>query len=81
MKRPIGAKKWLAVCALVFLTPALLAAKPDKKKGCDASSFRSDKKCQQVPEGGAATGYLLAVGAMCLGAVFVRSRFSSSSLS
>ena len=80
MKKATGAKKWLAVWAVVLLTPVLLAAKPGKK-GCDASSVRSDSHCQTVPEGGTSTSYLLAVGAMCLGAVFVRSRFSGSSAS
>ena len=80
MKKAMSAKRWLAVWAVVLLTPVLLAAKPGKK-GCDASSVRSDRHCQQVPEGGTSPSYLLAVGAMCLGAVFVRSRFSGSSLS
>ena len=80
MKKATGAKKWLAVWAVVLLTPVLLAAKPGKK-GCDASSIHADRKCQQVPEGGASSAYLLAVGAMCLGAVIVRSRISGSSIS
>jgi len=80
MKKAMSAKRLLAVGVVVLLTPALLAAKPGKK-GCDASSIHSDRKCQQVPEGGSSSGYLLAVGAMCLGAVFVRSRFTGSSLS
>lgn len=81
MIKTTSAKRWLVVWVVVLLTPVLLVARPDKKKGCEASSFRSDKKCQQVPEGGASTGYLLAVGATCLGAVFVRTRFSGSSVS
>jgi hypothetical protein len=81
MIKPTGVKRWLVVWAVVLLTPALLAARPEKKKGCEASSFRADKKCQQAPEGGTSTGYLLAVGATCLGAVFVRTRFSGSSVS
>jgi hypothetical protein len=80
MIKPTGAKRWLVVWAVVLLTPVLLAARPDKKKGCEASSF-ADKKCQQAAEGGTSTGYLLAVGATCLGAVFVRTRFSGSSVS
>jgi len=37
--------------------------------------------CQSVPEGGSTSGYLLAVGATCLGGMFVRSRLSKPRLS
>jgi len=69
-------KNWLLAGALVFLIPVFSVAHPsDKDKGC---SFRDSKKCRQVPDGGSAATYLLAVGATCLGALMVRSRFDKS---
>jgi len=72
-----GSKRLLAVAALLLLTPlALFAERPNHKKGCD-TSFRADKRCQQVPEGGSEAAYLAAIGLTCLGAMLVRSRFRS----
>jgi hypothetical protein len=39
------------------------------------------KPCQSVPDGGSSAGYLLAVGASSVGAIFVRSRLSKPRLS
>ena len=72
-----GPKKLLAVGALVLLTPLVLfAERPNHKKGCD-TSFRADRKCQQVPDGGSSAVYLATFGITCLGAMLVRSRFRS----
>lgn len=72
-------KKWLLLGALVLLTPIFSVAQhTDKQReGC---SFR-EPRCRQVPDGGSAVSYLLAVGATCLGAMVVRSRFSKSRVS
>jgi|KBSMisStaDraftv2_1062788.scaffolds.fasta_scaffold1386234_2 hypothetical protein len=67
-------KKWLLLGALVLLFPVFSVAKPDT--GCGVR-----EKCRQVPEGGSALNYLLAVGATCLGAMAVRSRFDKSETS
>ena len=74
-------KKLFVAGALVLLTPLFLFAnRPDYKKGCDASSRHADKKCQQVPDGGLRGEYLFALGATCLGAMLMRSRFRSKAL-
>jgi len=65
-------RKWLLLGALVLLIPVFSVAQPSNNaKGCE---YRDYRKCRQVPEGGSAAGYLLAVGATCLGAMLVRSR-------
>ena len=70
-------KKWLLTGALVLMLPALSVAQHkdhgdrDHKKACNPH----ESGCQQMPDGGSAAGYLLAVGATCLGAMLVRSRF------
>jgi len=76
-------KKWLLIgAALVLLSPVLSLAQHadgrdrDPKRGCNPHEH-----CQQVSEGGSAAIYLLAVGATCLGAMFVRSRFGKSHVS
>jgi len=76
------AKKWLAIAAVVLLTPIFSAAHPadGKKKTC-GDDLSSDKKCKSVADGGSAAGYLIAVGATCLGAIIVRSRSSKPRLS
>jgi hypothetical protein len=76
-------KKWLLIgTALVLMTPVLSLAQRDHedrdhKRGCEPH----ERGCQQVSEGGSAATYLLAVGATCLGAMFVRSRFGKSHVS
>lgn len=72
-------KKWLLIGALVLLTPVFsLAEHPEHDKGCNPH----ERRCQQqVPDGGSGVGYLLAVGATCLGAMVVRSRSSKSRVS
>jgi len=73
MGRP-SAKWWLAVAALLLLTPALSATRQhEKEKGCGARDDR-DKKCRQVPEGGSTAAYLLGAGVTCIGAMVLRSR-------
>ena len=77
----VSGPKLLAVGALVLLTPLLLFAErptDHHKRGCDTAFRGQDKNCQQVPEGGSNAGYLLALGATCLGAMLVRSRLRSS---
>jgi hypothetical protein len=66
-------KKWLLLGALVLLTPVFTLAHSPKDGGCGVG-----QKCRQVPDGGSAASYLLAVGATCLGAMLVRSRFDKS---
>lgn len=64
-------RKWWLVAALMLSLVAPMAAdKGGRNKGCD--QHRRD--CQQVPEGGSAAIYLLGAGAICLGAILVRSR-------
>ena len=75
-------KKWLLLGALVLFIPVFSVAQlpgkdKEKDKGCGA---RGHEKCRQVPEGGSALNYLLAVGATCLGAMAVRSRISKSEI-
>jgi hypothetical protein len=75
--RSFNSKWYLAVIALICLAPATLAAKPkdkDKDRDKDRCDDRRDRKCQQVPEGGSAIVYLLGAGAVCAGAIVVRSR-------
>ena len=55
-------KWWLAVVAVLCLTPA-------------ASAVHKDKHKRYMPEGGSAAVYLLGAGITCLGAMVVRSRF------
>jgi hypothetical protein len=70
-------KKWLLLGALVLLTPVFTFAHSPKDSGCGLRK----EKCRQVPDGGSAASYLLAVGATCLGAMLVRSRFDKSRVS
>ena len=77
-------KRWLLIGALALLMPALaLANGPDRHKGggCDNRDSRNSRGCQPVPDGGSTAGYLLAVGATCLGAMVLRSRSSKARLS
>ena len=69
----VRSNRWLLLGAVVLLTPILASAKPKKTCGGD-DSFHGDRNCQQVPEGGSSAGYLLALGATCLGAMMLRSR-------
>jgi hypothetical protein len=64
--------KWWLAAALMFLAPAAMMASPHDR-GCDP---RHGSKCQQVPEGGSTAIYLLGAGMTCLGAIFLRTRFS-----
>lgn len=70
-------KKWLLLGALVLLIPAFSFAQPGEEegKGCGHR-----ERCRQVPDGGSTLNYLLAVGATCLGAMAVRSRFDKSEI-
>jgi hypothetical protein len=71
------AKWWLALIALMLLTPTFSAAQQaERNRGCDLRDRA--KKCRQVPDGGTGAIYLLAVGASCLGATVVRSRLIKS---
>ena len=76
-------KRWLLIGALALLMPVLAAGqRADKHKGgCDNRDSRNSRGCQQVPDGGSTAGYLLAVGATCLGAMVLRSRSSKARLS
>ncbi len=75
-----GPKPWLAIGALVLLTPLLSVAQQshERKAVC---GLRDDRRCQQVPDGGSAATYLLVAGAACLGAVLVRSRLGHANQS
>jgi hypothetical protein len=66
-------KWWLAMAALLLLTPVMSASRQSvKEKGCGA--LERDRKCRQVPEGGPVAAYLLGAGVTCFGALVVRSR-------
>ena len=72
----LKSKYALAALALLLLVPASLSARPrdnDRDKKCDGRGLR-ERKCEQVPEGGSATIYLLGAGLTCLGAMVIRSR-------
>jgi hypothetical protein len=73
MKTLRDPKRWLIIGALALLTPVFSLAQHAEKptKGCSSWDTR---KCQQVPDGGSTAGYLLAVGATCIGAMVLRSR-------
>ena len=70
-------KKWLLLGALVLLIPAFSFAQPGegKDKPCE---YR--EKCRQVPDGGSALNYLLAVAATYSGAMAIRSRSDKSEI-
>jgi hypothetical protein len=75
-------KKWLLLGALVLLIPVFSVAQPlNKEKDKDKDKGCRNEKCRQVPDGGSTANYLLAVGATCLGAVLVRSRFDKAKIS
>jgi len=69
-------KWWLAV-ALCCLAPMAYADR-DHHHRCDPYSRRD---CQQAPEGGSTSIYLLAAGLTCFGAMFLRSRLAKPSQS
>lgn len=84
MKTLRDPKRWLLIGALALLTPTLAVAQHGDKHGgggCDNRDSRNSRGCQPVPDGGSAAGYLLAVGASCLGAIVLRSRSSKTRLS
>jgi len=64
-------KLMLAALFLMFLVPSSFARPKDRDHGCDP---KRDRRCEQVPEGGSATIYLLGAGITCLGAIVIRSR-------
>lgn len=76
-------KKWLLIGALVLMTPVLsLAQHTDHgDRGHKRECNPHERGCQQVPDSGSAASYLLAVGATCLGAMLVRSRFGKPRVS
>jgi hypothetical protein len=75
MKTLRSHRRWLAVGALVLFMPVFALAKhDDKHKGCSNDRGRDSRPCQSVPDGGSAAAYLLAAGAMSVGAIFVRSQ-------
>jgi hypothetical protein len=73
-------KRWIAVGALTLAMCAISVAQPEKyhkfRGGPEVEDwdYCRTTRCQQVPEGGSTAGYLLTVGAVCLGALLVRSR-------
>ena len=76
-------KKWMLIGALVLLTPVLAVAQSGSRHkggggGCGGDGWNRDryKPCQQVPDGGSSDAYLIAAGATCFGAMFVRFRKS-----
>lgn len=73
-------RRWLAVAAFTLAVCAFSFAQPekaDKHKGGDDGSCHPGK-CQPVPDGGSAAGYLLAAGAVCSGALWIHSRRKKS---
>lgn len=72
--------RWfLAAAFFLFLTPAFAVPNaPDHGLGSGRGQGCNDRdrqQCsQQVPEGGSSPAYLLGVGAVCLGAMFLRIR-------
>jgi hypothetical protein len=62
--------KWLlAVVALCCLAPAAFAG---RKHGC----AEDPQDCQQVPEGGSTTIYLLGAGLTCFGGMVLRHKLA-----
>ncbi len=77
---PNAARKWLLGASLLCLAPSLFALDPDFDR--DHRKCNPHDNCQQqAPEGGSAAIYLLAAGLTCLGATYLRSRFSKPNLS
>ena len=75
------AQKWLLGASLLLcLTPLSFALDRNPSKG-GGKCQPQDNCYQAVPEGGSAAMYLLAAGLTCLGAVFIRSRYSRPNLS
>jgi len=79
-------KWWLALALICFLPATLTADHGHKNKGCDNGWWNWDRDCKQqptpthsMPEGGSSAAYVLGAGLTCLGAMFVRSRFSKVS--
>jgi hypothetical protein len=69
----VSRKWWLGAALLLCLAPSSFAKHKCKHDG--------DRPCKNVPEGGSAAIYLLGAGITCLGAMFIRSRASTRSLS
>jgi len=73
-------KFWLGVVLLFCLTSASFADRGNgggggnNGGGGNCNDYGQREKCRQVPEGGTAAVYLLAAGAVCLGAMVIRSR-------
>lgn len=75
-------KKWLLTGALVLMTAVLsFAQHTDHGDRGHKVCKPHERGCPQMPDGGSAAGYLLAVGATCVGAMLVRSRFGKPPVS
>ena len=72
--------RWLAVGALTLAMCTFSVAQPDKGHkhggghGGGDDNYCRTARCQPVPDGGSSVSYLLAAGAVCIGALFVHSR-------
>jgi hypothetical protein len=84
-----NSKRWVAVGAVTLAMCAVSAAqaKNDLKHRvghgggdyyCNNDNCRPVQGPVQVPDGGSSAGYLLTAGVLCLGALFVHSRFRKS---
>ena len=71
-----NSKWWLAAILIGCLVPTAFAGQGgrDRDRGCD--THNRNKHCQQVPEGGSTSIYLLGAGLTCFGAMFLRSRIT-----
>jgi len=73
-------RRLLLPLAFLLLTGVFAVAQkptaptPDDRRGCHDRDHHNN--CWQAPDGGSTSAYLIGVGAACLGAIFVRSRFT-----
>jgi len=67
-------KFWLGLVVLLCLASPSFADNGNNGGGGNNCNGGRRDNCQPVPEGGSAVVYLLGAGAVCLGAMLVRSR-------
>ena len=66
-----GGRWWLAIVVIGCLAPVAFG---DHDRGHHQRCEPYQWNCQQVPEGGSSTIYLVGAGLTCLGAMFLRSK-------
>ena len=74
-------RKWLlALAVFCFLVPSSFASKP-RTEFRRPDRCRYSRDCRSVPDGGSTLVYLLSAGAICAGAIVIRTRSQRSTLS